>query len=490
MRQFKKGRIIQFTVQRKLKNEFRPSFNIRNWFRMGTERDKIISELSPIQRAANTTRGLTPGLLSPGLGEAGGRIPLPPNLTHTASSGVVKDTNFKARALQIYRADPSQPLNLLNETPGVKSSALGISEKKLESGNQVSSGEIIELSDPPSPQDPNSVSEDSESAQESLTLADSRQTSQRFLKPASRLPATPSATFPRDFRTSFGERPSTHAATNFSVSTAHSPSLENRIQTLEEAILLNQSNKGQNKETSRNFHAKSATQAWNNEWDAQMPCHSQHLMEQDNFNTQNLSERLSFEQTRNIEEISARPSHHRDDQPVLTLTPFRCDNPFLRDQQFQTEPLIKTEKPDDILASWPQHIATTTGYQQSHDRNLARTPPSGSQGLPRTPRRRRRAESSIDDPPPSPPQPPRQRRRESNTKYESVDTSAWRLPDGTFHGLPAMPPAHTRPRINLRREYETQERILNIRRALTGRDPHWEERPVRRGRLRRGLQKP
>lgn len=40
-------------------------------------RDAVLSRLSQTQIANNTTRGLTPGLINPALGEAGGRVPLP-----------------------------------------------------------------------------------------------------------------------------------------------------------------------------------------------------------------------------------------------------------------------------------------------------------------------------------------------------------------------------------------------------------------------------
>lgn len=40
-------------------------------------RDAVLNRLSQTQIANNTTRGLTPGLINPALGEAGGRVPLP-----------------------------------------------------------------------------------------------------------------------------------------------------------------------------------------------------------------------------------------------------------------------------------------------------------------------------------------------------------------------------------------------------------------------------
>jgi len=40
-------------------------------------RDAVLNQLSRAQTDSNTTRGLTPGLINPALGEVGGRIPLP-----------------------------------------------------------------------------------------------------------------------------------------------------------------------------------------------------------------------------------------------------------------------------------------------------------------------------------------------------------------------------------------------------------------------------
>jgi len=61
----------------------RSKFGLITWHSRGngkkmTElRDGVLNRLSQTQIANNTTRGLTPGLINPALGEAGGRVPLP-----------------------------------------------------------------------------------------------------------------------------------------------------------------------------------------------------------------------------------------------------------------------------------------------------------------------------------------------------------------------------------------------------------------------------
>lgn len=61
----------------------RPKYGLLSWFpkqahqARNTRRDTVIAMLSPAQIAANTTRGTTPGLIDPILGEAGGRVPHP-----------------------------------------------------------------------------------------------------------------------------------------------------------------------------------------------------------------------------------------------------------------------------------------------------------------------------------------------------------------------------------------------------------------------------
>ncbi|MCJ1286780.1 hypothetical protein MMC26_006126 [Xylographa opegraphella] len=62
---------------------WRPALGLIAWHIRGTKngRDtqqlKILDRLTPMQKAANTTRGLSPGLIDPALGEAGGRIAWP-----------------------------------------------------------------------------------------------------------------------------------------------------------------------------------------------------------------------------------------------------------------------------------------------------------------------------------------------------------------------------------------------------------------------------
>ena len=61
----------------------RPKYGMRSWFPKkihqthNARRDTAIAILSQAQIALNTTRGTTPGLINPELGEAGGRVPYP-----------------------------------------------------------------------------------------------------------------------------------------------------------------------------------------------------------------------------------------------------------------------------------------------------------------------------------------------------------------------------------------------------------------------------
>ncbi len=61
----------------------RPKYGMRSWFPKqvhrahNARRDTAMAMLSAAQIAANTTRGTTPGLIAPELGEAGGRVPHP-----------------------------------------------------------------------------------------------------------------------------------------------------------------------------------------------------------------------------------------------------------------------------------------------------------------------------------------------------------------------------------------------------------------------------
>lgn len=61
----------------------RPKYGMQSWFpkqihqAYNARRDTVLAMLSPAQLAANTTRGTTPGLINPILGEAGGRVPPP-----------------------------------------------------------------------------------------------------------------------------------------------------------------------------------------------------------------------------------------------------------------------------------------------------------------------------------------------------------------------------------------------------------------------------
>ncbi|MCJ1412795.1 hypothetical protein MMC19_006894 [Ptychographa xylographoides] len=62
---------------------WRPALSLLAWHMRGTvhgrdrHRNAIFAKLTTAQIAANTTRGLTPGLIDPAQGEAGGRIPWP-----------------------------------------------------------------------------------------------------------------------------------------------------------------------------------------------------------------------------------------------------------------------------------------------------------------------------------------------------------------------------------------------------------------------------
>ena len=64
-------------INNSLSRSFRPKFKIIAWFGRDTEaRNRIVAKLSPAQTAANTTRGLTPGLVNPHK-PYGDRIPVP-----------------------------------------------------------------------------------------------------------------------------------------------------------------------------------------------------------------------------------------------------------------------------------------------------------------------------------------------------------------------------------------------------------------------------
>ena len=70
------------TFQQRL-GRLRPDFNVISWHATRTDPHanvptaNVLAKLSPWHFEMNTTRGLTPGLLVPELGEDGGRVPLP-----------------------------------------------------------------------------------------------------------------------------------------------------------------------------------------------------------------------------------------------------------------------------------------------------------------------------------------------------------------------------------------------------------------------------
>lgn len=67
----------------RLSRYWRPAYSLLSWHGTGmsTKEAGILALLSRAQRASNTTRGTTPGLIDPNLGEAGGRVahPIPRN---------------------------------------------------------------------------------------------------------------------------------------------------------------------------------------------------------------------------------------------------------------------------------------------------------------------------------------------------------------------------------------------------------------------------
>jgi hypothetical protein len=77
-------RISNNTLQQR-NGRFRQDFHLISWYsgnRKSAEIEaKVVQELieNDIDPALNTTRGLTPGLINPEMGEAGGRVPLPAN---------------------------------------------------------------------------------------------------------------------------------------------------------------------------------------------------------------------------------------------------------------------------------------------------------------------------------------------------------------------------------------------------------------------------
>ena len=69
----------------------RERFNMLSWHGTAPNQpwiDIVKSKLNPDQIRANTTRGLTPGLVNPFAGEAGGRIPFPTTHSQRASTSV------------------------------------------------------------------------------------------------------------------------------------------------------------------------------------------------------------------------------------------------------------------------------------------------------------------------------------------------------------------------------------------------------------------
>ena len=69
----------------------RERFNMLSWHGTAPNQswiDMVMSKLNHDQIHANTTRGLTPGLVNPFAGEAGGRIPIPTAHPRCASTSV------------------------------------------------------------------------------------------------------------------------------------------------------------------------------------------------------------------------------------------------------------------------------------------------------------------------------------------------------------------------------------------------------------------
>ena len=68
----------------------RPKWAMVSWFHIALHeqsnraREEALKMLTQVQIDGNTTRGSTPGLKDPALGEAGGRVPLPANMGITS----------------------------------------------------------------------------------------------------------------------------------------------------------------------------------------------------------------------------------------------------------------------------------------------------------------------------------------------------------------------------------------------------------------------
>ena len=88
MRMHPSFRIAKNTLQQR-NGRFRARFHLIAWHSTNRKSEQLDADLASklikagIDPALNTTRGLTPGLINPALGEAGGRIPIP----HTAPAG-------------------------------------------------------------------------------------------------------------------------------------------------------------------------------------------------------------------------------------------------------------------------------------------------------------------------------------------------------------------------------------------------------------------
>ena len=83
MRMERRNRPNENALNMLASRSMRPLYKMLSWHTKGrvatinTRRAAVLAQLTPAQIAANTTRGSTPGLINPALGEIGGRIPHP-----------------------------------------------------------------------------------------------------------------------------------------------------------------------------------------------------------------------------------------------------------------------------------------------------------------------------------------------------------------------------------------------------------------------------
>ena len=98
------------TIQNHTTRNWRRRFTLLSWYNAHStvKRNEVLAKLTAAQVAANSTRGTTPGLINPVLGEAGGRIPYP----------LMKEGEGEARSVP-------QPHNTVSNTAPAGSASLG-----------------------------------------------------------------------------------------------------------------------------------------------------------------------------------------------------------------------------------------------------------------------------------------------------------------------------------------------------------------------------